>query len=264
MRKIEVITRADDAGSSRSANGAIAEVIKAGYIKNVSIMAPGPHVEEAYSLFGHNKKICFGLHTTFNAEWDQVKWGPVLTDWRETQMLDSHGYFLNNPSKFKGLELNVEEILREVDAQLDKVTKIGFDIRYIDSHMFWEDGIPGMQKALDEWIHKKGLLNHRYYYTMIPEYERLLKNPQSLLRVLESTPNGQYFYVAHPAFNTEEMRLTGNEEISGEQVASDRDMERRYLTNEMLLESICQAGVIPLRYDEAVPLVSDILIINHE
>ena len=39
MKNIRFITRADDLGSSYSANQAIEQVIDAGFIKNVSIMA---------------------------------------------------------------------------------------------------------------------------------------------------------------------------------------------------------------------------------
>ncbi len=47
MKNIRFITRADDLGSSYSANQAIEQVIDAGFIKNVSIMACGPAVEDA-------------------------------------------------------------------------------------------------------------------------------------------------------------------------------------------------------------------------
>ncbi|MFK4165475.1 ChbG/HpnK family deacetylase [Paenibacillus lautus] len=62
MRRI--ITRADDYASSRSANAAIARTVEAGFIKNVSIMAPGPYLAEAAQLLAHRKDICFGFHMT--------------------------------------------------------------------------------------------------------------------------------------------------------------------------------------------------------
>jgi predicted glycoside hydrolase/deacetylase ChbG (UPF0249 family) len=73
MKNIRFITRADDLGGSYSANQAIEQVIDAGFIKNVSIMACGPAVEDAARRLAHRKDVCFGMHTTLNAEWDRVK-----------------------------------------------------------------------------------------------------------------------------------------------------------------------------------------------
>jgi hypothetical protein len=36
-------------------------------------MACGPAIEEAAELLAHRKDVCFGMHTTLNAEWDKVK-----------------------------------------------------------------------------------------------------------------------------------------------------------------------------------------------
>lgn len=78
MKSIRFITRADDAGSSRSANRAIAQVVDGGFVRNVSLMACGPAIEDAAQLLAHRKDVCFGMHTTLNAEWDKVKWRPLL------------------------------------------------------------------------------------------------------------------------------------------------------------------------------------------
>ena len=45
-----LITRADDFGSSHSANQAIYEVSKKGIVKNVSVMACAPYLEEAAEI----------------------------------------------------------------------------------------------------------------------------------------------------------------------------------------------------------------------
>ena len=45
-----LITRADDFGSSHSANQAIYEVSKKGIVKNVSVMACAPYLEEAAEM----------------------------------------------------------------------------------------------------------------------------------------------------------------------------------------------------------------------
>lgn len=50
--KKQLIARADDLGSSNSANQAIERVVGAGIIRNVSVMACGPLVESAAEMPG--------------------------------------------------------------------------------------------------------------------------------------------------------------------------------------------------------------------
>lgn len=128
MRRI--ITRADDYASSRSANAAIARTADAGFIKNVSIMAPGPYLAEAAQLLAHRKDICFGFHMTLNAEWDQVRWGPVAAKEQVPSLVDRAGYFYQDPVLFREYPPSLQEIIAECEAQLDKLTAAGFNITY--------------------------------------------------------------------------------------------------------------------------------------
>ena len=100
MQNIRFITRADDLGSSYSANQAIEQVVDAGFIKNVSIMACAPAIEDAAQRLAHRKDVCFGMHTTLNAEWDRVKWGPVLPSEQCKGLVDQNGCFLPHPTMF--------------------------------------------------------------------------------------------------------------------------------------------------------------------
>ena len=61
-----LITRADDFGSSHSANQAIYEVSKKGIVKNVSVMACAPYLEEAAEMLASSKDVTFGMHSVIN------------------------------------------------------------------------------------------------------------------------------------------------------------------------------------------------------
>lgn len=253
MKDVRFVTRADDAGSSHSANLAIARVIRAGFIKNVSVMAPGAYVEEAAAFFAGNKKVCFGMHATLNAEWDRIKWGPVGSCKKDCGLLDERGMFLPDPKLFEQTRPDIEVILSEYDAQLDKLTKAGFPIRYVDSHMIPELWVPGLDEAVEGWAGKKGLLYHMYYYALPPGWERIAKDGSQLVPVLKEMPSGQYFYLAHPALYSEEMLLTGNGGISGEEVAKARDEEARMLSKRPMKWFMRYLGIRPVRYDTAIP-----------
>lgn len=273
--KKQLIARADDLGSSNSANQAIERVVGARIIRNVSVMACGPFVESAAEMLADRKEICFGMHTTLNAEWDKVKWGPVglacakmepvgltcakmgqggsLTGQDEgisslgmesgNPLVDENGYFLPDPSLFLRTKPSVEQIMQEVDAQLERLYKLGFDIRYIDSHMFSEAYVPGMDEAMEAFARKKGLVDHMYFYHLLPNMGRMME--------LGAVPDGQYFIVAHPSLDTEEMRRTGNAGVSGMEVAKGRARETQIFSSPDLRMALETAGFECIRYDEA-------------
>lgn len=246
MKNIQFISRADDLGSSHSANLAIEKVINTGFIKNVSVMACGPAVEVAASLLAHRTDICFGMHTTLNAEWDNVKWCPVLPLDKRSGLVDENGYFLANPALFTRTKPPVEVIMQEVTAQLERLHKLGFPIRYIDSHMFPEMYVEGLDEAMEEFAAKKGLLDHMYYYRL-PPWGLGLGHPEDMTRL----PDGQYFSVSHPSLDTEEMRMTGNASVSGAEVAASRARETALLSDKELCCRLRDAGIQGIRYDEA-------------
>ena len=252
MSKITFVARCDDLGSSQSANLAIDRVVRAGLFKNVSVMAPGPAVESAAGLFKGRKEICFGMHLTLNAEWDKMKWGPVSKLSNDSGLLDENGYFLSDPSLFASTRPSVETVMTEVSAQLEKLHRLGFDIRYIDSHMFPEMFIEGFDDAMQEFVHKKGLIDTMHYYQLPPGFQDFEKaeNPLAYLR---SLPAGQYFFVCHPAFDTPETRMTGNASYSGELIAQARDREARLFGKRTTTLALRFIGITGIRYDKAKP-----------
>ena len=247
MKNIRYIVRADDLGSSDSANRAIEQVIDAGFVKNVSVMACGPHVEAAAGLLAHRTDVCFGMHMTLNAEWDRVKWGPVLPPEQCVGLVDEKGYFLSDPSLFVHTKPALETIMLEVSAQLERLHKLGFSISYMDSHMFPEEYVEGLKEAMSEFARRKGLLDHRDYYHGAPWKQGL-----PVEQMLRDVPDGQYLFVTHPAFDTEEMRMTGNASISGAQVAAERAGDARLFSDRAFCRGLLDSGVRGIRYTDAV------------
>ena len=248
MTKVQFVSRADDLGSSLSANKAIAAVTRAGFIKNVSVMAPGPFVPEAAELLKNRKDLCFGLHTTLNSEWSGIKWGPILPSEQLPGLVDANGAFLSDPKMFKATKPAVETVMREVAAQLEYVHRLGFDIRYIDSHMFPELFIPGLDEAMADFARKKGLLDHMYFYALPPGFMQIMQQPKKLPRYLMTIPKGQYFFVTHPSLNTEEMRRH-----SGEDIAKARAKETALFSKKATSAALKLFGCGGIRYDAATP-----------
>ncbi|MBP1041442.1 ChbG/HpnK family deacetylase [Vagococcus sp. BWB3-3] len=252
MSKRQLILRADDAGSNSSANEGVAKVIKAGMVKNVSLMAVGSKIEEAATLLKDDDSVCFGVHLVLNSEWDRVKWGPLTTLTPESGLVDEEGHFLPNPQFFLETKPEIAVIMAEYDAQYQRLLDLGFKISYADSHMFAENCIPGLQEAVDQWTAEKGLLNHADYYSVPPDVEKLINREIRTLDFLKSVPPGQYFYVIHPAVDSAEMRQTGNASISGQKIATDRDKEATLFSKKMVKLTLKSIGVETIRYDQAI------------
>jgi chitin disaccharide deacetylase len=248
-----IITRSDDCASSHAANQAIVQAVDAGFIKNVSIMAAGSYVEEAAQMLSGRKDICFGLHVTFNAEWDKVRWGPVSPKEQVPSLVDKDGFFYQDPVMFQDHQPSLDEMLRECDAQLDKLVRAGFSISYVDTHMFAESCITGWGEQLDRWIAAKGLVNHNFFYNFIPDNDAFAQTPGKFEQVLSHLGDGQYFFLSHPALYGQEMTQCGSADVDGEELARNRDREAAFVASPDTI-AICERyGFRTIRYDEAVP-----------
>lgn len=246
-----IITRADDAGSSLSANAAIERVIAGGYVKNVSILAAGAFVEDAARRFFREKRVCFGLHAAINAEWDAMRWSPVREDL--TSLKDASGFFYQDPALFVSNPPPVEDILKEYGAQLDKLTRAGFTLSYVDSHMLPERVIPGLHEAMGQWIKSKGLIDHSAFYRPLPGMDEIAHRPGAFEETLAALPEGQYFAVLHPSLDTPEMRSCGNARVDGPLLARSRQEDTDFAADPGTLAICLRFGFTPIRYDQAVP-----------
>lgn len=246
---IKVITRCDDAGSSHAANRAIVKVLKRGLIKNVSIMAPTAFVEEFRRLSQDLRGVTFGLHFTLNAEWDRVKWKPLSEV--PDSLVDESGYFLTHPSLFLKTKPDLEPIRIELEAQYQKLIRLGFDISYVDSHMLPELFIPGLFEEIDRFCQKNGLINHSYYYDLFSK---------NVFQNKDEYEGRQLFLVIHPSKNTKEMRMTGNQEYSGKEVAASRAKETKLFSSFFTKMQFRIRGIVPISYVEATPKAENTLI----
>lgn len=247
---IRIITRSDDAGSSMGANKAIFEAVRYPFVKNISLMAPGAYIREAAEFLKDKKHICFGMHFTMNAEWDRIKWGPV-SGGKLTAMLDDRGYFLANPQLSSQNGVSIEMIHTEWEAQLDYLTRLGFDIRYADTHMFPELAFEGLDDAMSEWIREKGLVDHRYFYHVLPQIDDISGQDGLFEKVLSQTAPGQYFYLTHPAMPTEDMYLTGNDGNRTEDIVEHRKNDMNFILSDKTIELCEKYNAVTIRYDEA-------------
>src|SRR5256714_11716702 len=96
---------------------------------SASLMVPGPWSREAASRYRGED---IGVHLTLNAEWDLYPWGPIT---HAPSLLDGDGGF---PRTVQDVwdHADLDEVRRELRAQIERAVYWGFDVSHLDSHMF--------------------------------------------------------------------------------------------------------------------------------
>ncbi|MEY2403854.1 MAG: hypothetical protein QOD38_1405 [Acidimicrobiaceae bacterium] len=123
-----LIINCDDLGSSYAANVACYEALREGLATSATLMVPAPWAREAASRYlGED----VGVHLTLNAEYDLYRWGPIT---HGPSLLDGDGGF---PRTIEDVwdHADIDEVRRELRAQVERAILWGFDVSHLDSHM---------------------------------------------------------------------------------------------------------------------------------
>ena len=123
-----IIVNCDDLGSSRSANVAVYDALRNGLATSASLMVPCPWARDAAAQYRGED---VGVHLTLNREWETYRWGPIT---HAPSLLDGDGGF---PRTLEDTwdHADLEEVRRELRAQVERAILWGFDVSHLDSHM---------------------------------------------------------------------------------------------------------------------------------
>jgi chitin disaccharide deacetylase len=123
-----VIFSCDDLGVSHAVNAGTYDALRTGLATSAAIMVPAPWAREAASRFRGED---VGVHLTLNAEHDRYRWGPIT---QAPSLLDGDGGF---PRTLDDLwdHADLDEVRRELRAQIERAILWGFDIGHLDSHL---------------------------------------------------------------------------------------------------------------------------------
>ncbi len=246
--RIRLVTRGDDAGSCESANVAIRQAARHGVLRNVSVMAPGPAFDIAVPLLQSlPDSVCLGLHITLNAEWETVKWPPVLPRDQVPSLVDAQGHFRPTPDETLRNGARVNEMLAEIEAQLARMRGAGLTVGYIDEHMGVSGPWPELRAGIAQIARRKGLVD-AHGLPGLPDAGGT-GGMDSLLRSVEAALPGVYVHVTHPGWDADDMRRFDG--IG--QVAQWRDADRRLLTDPDLPAALAARNVEVIRYTDLRP-----------
>jgi predicted glycoside hydrolase/deacetylase ChbG (UPF0249 family) len=130
-----LIIHADDAGLSHSENMATIQALEKGIVNSYSIMVSCPWFYEMAQYAKNNPNVDNGIHLTLTCEWENYRFGPVLPASEVPSLVDADGYFYKTRQELRRCA-SVEDVAKELNAQIEKAYKFGLQPTHIDSHMY--------------------------------------------------------------------------------------------------------------------------------
>jgi chitin disaccharide deacetylase len=252
-----LIVRGDDMGFSHSGNEALIKCYKDGVQTSIEIIVPSPWFPEAVRLLKENPKADVGIHIALTSEWDNVKYRPVS---HSPSLTDADGYFYPfiYPNKnYPGQALtenkfSLEDIEREIRAQIELAVKKIPSITHISSHMGCYNMNPDV-KAIAKKLAKEYKIDidpSEYdvkYISYSGSRETSEQKVQSFIKMLDELKAGEtYLFVDHPGIDTPELRAISH--IGYENVAMDRQGVTDAWTDPRVKEAIKKKGIQLISY----------------
>lgn len=123
-----LIVNCDDLGVNRAANVAVYHALRDGLATSASLMVPCPWARDAAAQYRGED---IGVHLTLNAERETYRWGPIT---HAPSLLDGDGGF---PRTIEDVwdHADLDEVMKECRAQIERAIFWGFDVSHLDSHM---------------------------------------------------------------------------------------------------------------------------------
>jgi chitin disaccharide deacetylase len=129
-----LILHADDLGVAHSENAASIAAMEKGSVSSASIMVPCPWFPEIAAYARAHPKADLGLHLTLTSEWKYYKWGPVAPKAEVASLVNDKGFlFESTDSLYASAKL--DEVEKELRAQIERAKQFGIDFTHFDTHM---------------------------------------------------------------------------------------------------------------------------------
>jgi predicted glycoside hydrolase/deacetylase ChbG (UPF0249 family) len=253
----KLIVRADDMGSSHSANMAIQKSYTEGFVTSVEVMVVTAWFPEAVKMLKSNPGIDVGLHLTLTSEWENIKWRPLSCS---KSLVDSNGYFypMRSPhpsypgQSLAEVKLDLNEIEQEFRAQIELVLRNIPQLSHLTDHMGCasvNDSVMNLVKKLAEEyglvFEPSDLLSFGYggQSGSFPEKKN------AFLKMLTSLETGKsYLFLDHPGLNDAELQAVYH--IGYERVAADRQEVTDLFTDPEVKQEIQKLGIKLISYQE--------------
>ncbi len=129
-----IILHADDIGMCSEANEAVIPYLLNNQIQSASAMVPCPWFDDFADWYKNNPDQDIGLHLTLTSEWKLYRWGPISNELMNSNLTDSEGYLWRRVEDVVS-RVSVNDIEKEIRAQINRARQLGIEPGHIDTHM---------------------------------------------------------------------------------------------------------------------------------
>ena len=197
---MRLIMNADDFGYSRGVNYGIIDCYKNGIVRSATIMAGMPGFDHAVELAKENKGLGVGVHLTLTC------YKPVLENHKT--IVNEKGYFDRSLyTKENIMNIDLEEIYKEFEAQIEKVKNAGIEITHLDSHHHVhtiKEIKPVMERILAKYdLPVRGGLNYEIDYDKVVGFKGTFYNKEVNINGFKELLKGDmevFDVMSHPAY----------------------------------------------------------------
>lgn len=205
--EIRLIVRGDDLGMTQGSLVAFGRAFKEGVLTCGSILVCAPWFEGAAVLSRKNPGWCIGVYLSLVGEWRGYRWRPVLPWGTVSSITDEDGFLFGYPGELWARKPKIEEIEKELRAQIKLALKKGIQVQYLDLHYTGPLSYPGLERVIEKlakendlpvsgWMGEKRL---RGIYTTPVEEKKV-----TALKILEELTPGLWLWVFHPGIDSPE------------------------------------------------------------
>ena len=159
----QLLLRLDDNGMNHSVTMAIKQVAETGMPFSTSVMFACPWYQEAVAVLKQFPQVSVGVHLTLNSEWKYYRWGPVLGKTAVPSLVDRDGYFYASSDEFLASHYKMEEVEKELAAQIDRAMGSGLKIDYVDYHMLTAVSTPELTATVEKLAKRYHLGMSRFF-----------------------------------------------------------------------------------------------------
>jgi len=256
---VYLIIRSDDAGMSHSVNMGLQRLIESGLPVSVSVMFPTPWYQETVELLKRHPEVSVGIHLTLNSEWKNYRWGPVLGRTAVPTLVDGDGYFFPSSADLIQNHADVQEVEKELRAQIERALKSGLRIDYVDYHMGTVMKYPEF-RDVTERLAKEFRLGMSEYFgetSEDPQYSAAPPNKTDSLVTMVDRLKAQFtLLVTHVGIDGPELGALLDMNTSGPlaEMSKNRQGELDALTSPRFRDAIKKRNVQLITYRQLIQM----------
>lgn len=143
-----LILHVDDVGMSYDSNLGAIKAMNEGVATSLSMMMPCSWIPGFFHYLKDHPDTDAGLHLTLTSEWDDYRWGPLTGKDVTPGLVDKEGAMWHSVEETVK-HATADEVEKEMKAQLNRATIMGWKPTHLDTHM---GTVFGSQRFLEKYL----------------------------------------------------------------------------------------------------------------